>query len=63
MNRWGFRALRNDVDSEWHKLCGRAFQVVGAVKEKQIGPKVLVETRGTVRIRESVDERRGHAGA
>ena len=62
MKRWGFRACRKDVDSEWRKLCGRSFQVVGAVKEKDLWPKVLVETRGTVRIRESIDERRDRAG-
>ena len=42
----------------WRNLCGRSFQVVGALKEKDLWPKVLMETRGTVRIRESVDERR-----
>ena len=42
--------------------CCRSFQVVGAVKEKDLWPEVLVETRGTVRLRESVDERRGRAG-
>ena len=53
----GFRVFRKDVDSEWRTLCGRLFQVVGAVKEKDLWPKVSVETRGTVRLRESVDER------
>ena len=62
VTRWVFRAFRKDVGSEWHKLCGRLFQVVGAAKEKDLWPEVLVETRGTVRIRESVDERRGRAG-
>ena len=31
-------------------------------KKKDLWPKVLVETRGVDRIRESVDERRGRAG-
>ena len=50
MKRWVCRAFRKDVDSEGRKLCGRSFQVVGAVKEKDLWPKVFVETRGTVRM-------------
>ena len=41
---------------------GSSFQVVGAVREKIFGRSILVETRGAVRIREWVDERRGQAG-
>ena len=63
MKRWFFRACRKDVDdSEWRKLCGSSFQVVGAVKEKDLWPKVLVKTHDLDRIRESVDERRGRGG-
>ena len=32
------------LKSEWRKLCGRAFQVVGAIKQKRLWPKVLVKT-------------------
>ena len=51
------------LTQEWRKLFGRLFQVVGAVKEKDLWPKILVGTRhrGTVRIRESVNERGGRA--
>ena len=48
MKRWVFRAYRKDVDSEW-RMCGRSFQVVGAVKETDLWPKALVETCDTVR--------------
>ena len=44
------------------RCVGDRFQVVGPVKETDLWPTVLVETRGTVRIRESLDERRGRAG-
>ena len=40
-------------------MCGRAFQGVGAVKETDLWPKVLLKTRGAVKLWESVDERRG----
>ena len=50
VKRLVFRAFRKDVESEWRKLCGRLFQVGGAVKEKDLWLKVLVETPGTVRI-------------
>ena len=50
----GFRPCRKDVDdSEWRKMCGSSFQVVGAVKEKEkndFWPKVLAKTRGLDRI-------------
>ena len=61
MKRWGFRAFRKDVGSEWHWLWCCSFQVVSTVIEKDPWLKVFVETRGAVRIRESVDERRGWA--
>ena len=41
---------------------GSSFQVVGAVKETDLRPKVLVMARGLDNIRESVDERRDRAG-
>ena len=47
----------------WCKLCCCSFQVVGAVKEKALWPKVLVETRGVHRIEESIDEQREHRDA
>ena len=34
MKRWCFRACQKDVHSEWCKLFGSSFQVVGAVNEK-----------------------------
>ena len=47
MNRWGFRACRKDADdSEWRKLCGSLFQVVGAVKEKTKSLTLTVEGFG-----------------
>ena len=49
-------------DSEWRKLCGSSFQVVGAVKEADLWLNVLVKRCGLDWIRESVDERRGRAG-
>ena len=62
MKRWGVRACQKDVDdSEWRKLCGITFPVVGPAQGKDLWLKVLGKTFGLDTIRESVDEQRAQA--
>ena len=54
--------LKEVVDVMLRRDAGREFHCLGAASEKARSPKVFVGTRGTERMRWSLDVRRFRAG-